>query len=130
MTQTRRRVPGWLFVLCVLSLVCCSFRATPAAAATATRTAQGWAVTEDTLPNGLKVLILEDHRAPAVTLQVWYKVGSRNERLGLTGISHLLEHLMFRGTPKYGPGQFSKLVQSTGGSEDRKSTRLNSSHRT
>ncbi|HKA54223.1 MAG TPA: insulinase family protein, partial [Candidatus Binatia bacterium] len=63
---------------------------------------QGWKVTQDTLANGLTVVILEDHRAPVVSLQVWYKVGSRNERLGATGISHLLEHLMFRGTAKYG----------------------------
>ncbi|HXG21207.1 MAG TPA: pitrilysin family protein [Methylomirabilota bacterium] len=85
---------------------------------TTVTTAQGWKVTEETLENGLTVLLLEDHRAPAVSLQVWYKVGSRNERLGMTGISHLLEHLMFRGTPKYGPGEFSQLVQSTGGMDN------------
>ena len=62
--------------------------------------------------------MLEDHRAPVVTLQVWYKVGSRNERTGITGISHLLEHLMFRGTPKYGQGEFSRLVQDKGGSRN------------
>src|SRR5262249_59642366 len=76
---------------------------------------QGWKVTQDTLANGLTVVILEDHRAPVVSLQVWYKVGSRNERLGATGISHLLEHLMFRGTAKYGSGEFSRLVQERGG---------------
>lgn len=76
---------------------------------------QDWKVTQDTLPNGLTVVMLEDHRAAVVTLQVWYKVGSRNERLGITGISHLLEHLMFRGTPKYGQGVFSRLVQERGG---------------
>jgi len=81
-------------------------------------TAQQWPVTEETLENGLQVLLLEDHRAPVVTLQVWYKVGSRNEQLVKTGISHLLEHLMFRGTPKYGQGAFSKLVQSTGGMDN------------
>lgn len=80
--------------------------------------AQQWQVTEETLANGLTVLLLEDHRAPVVSLQVWYKVGARNEQLGITGISHLLEHLMFRGTPQYGPGEFSKLIQSTGGSDN------------
>lgn len=75
-------------------------------------------MTEETLPNGLQVLLLEDHRAPVVSLQIWYKVGSRNERPGITGISHLLEHLMFRGTSKYGPGEFSKLVQATGGMDN------------
>jgi len=79
---------------------------------------QGWKVTQDTLANGLTVVVLEDHRAPVVSLQVWYKVGSRNERLGATGISHLLEHLMFRGTAKYGPGEFSRLVQGRGGSHN------------
>lgn len=77
-----------------------------------------WTVTQATLDNGLQVLMLEDHRAPVVTVQVWYKVGSRNERPGVTGISHLLEHLMFRGTPKYGQGEFSRLVQEKGGSHN------------
>ena len=77
-----------------------------------------WKVTQATLENGLQVLMLEDHRAPVVTVQVWYKVGSRNERPGITGISHLLEHLMFRGTPKYGQGEFSRLVQEKGGSHN------------
>jgi len=79
---------------------------------------KNWQVTQATLPNGLQVVMLEDHRAPVVTLQVWYKVGSRNERPGITGISHLLEHLMFRGTPKYGQGEFSRLVQGKGGAHN------------
>ncbi len=79
---------------------------------------KNWQVTQETLPNGLQVVMLEDHRAPVVTLQVWYKVGSRNERTGITGISHLLEHIMFRGTPKYGQGEFSRLVQDKGGSHN------------
>ena len=75
----------------------------------------GWQVTHHVLDNGLTVIILEDHRAPVATLQVWYQVGSRNERPGITGISHLLEHLMFRGTPTYGKGEFSRLIQERGG---------------
>ncbi len=71
-----------------------------------------------TLENGLRVLLLEDHRTPTVTLQVWYKVGSRNEKFGKTGISHLLEHMMFRGSKKYGPDTFSKLVQKNGGNDN------------
>lgn len=77
-----------------------------------------WKVVQETLSNGLQVVILEDHRASVVTLQVWYKVGARNERPGITGLSHLLEHLMFRGTPKYGQGVFSRLVQSKGGAHN------------
>jgi len=79
---------------------------------------QTWQVTQEKLQNGLTVIILEDHRAPVVSLQVWYQVGSRNEQLGITGISHLLEHLMFRGTAKYGQGEFSRLVQERGGSHN------------
>ncbi len=70
------------------------------------------------LENGLEVLILEDHAVPLVTVQVWYRVGSRNERPGITGISHFLEHMMFKGTPKYGPGQYSQLIQRYGGTQN------------
>jgi zinc protease len=75
-------------------------------------------VTEKVLPNGLKVLLKEEHKAPIVTFQVWYKVGSRNERLGKTGMSHLLEHMMFKGSKKYGPKQFSQTVQRNGGNDN------------
>jgi len=52
-------------------------------------------VFETILPNGLKVILLEDHKAPLITFQVWYRVGSRNEEWGKTGLSHMLEHMMF-----------------------------------
>ncbi len=71
-----------------------------------------------TLENGLRVFLIEDHRTPTVTLQVWYKVGSRDEQLGKTGISHLLEHMMFRGSKKYGRDAFSKIVQRNGGNDN------------
>src|SRR5512134_1524263 len=80
--------------------------------------AQDLKVTEKVLPNGLKVLLKEEHKAPVVTFQVWYKVGSRNERLGKTGMSHLLEHMMFKGTKKYGPKTFSQTVQRNGGNDN------------
>lgn len=75
-------------------------------------------VKEKVLKNGLKVLVLEDHSTPTATFQVWYKVGSRNEKSGKTGISHLLEHMMFKGTERYGPGEFSKIVSRNGGTEN------------
>lgn len=75
-------------------------------------------VHEYQLSNGLKVLIKEDHRVPAVVTQVWYKVGSSYEPNGITGISHALEHMMFKGTQKYGPGVFSKIVAENGGEEN------------
>ena len=75
-------------------------------------------VKEKTLSNGLKVLVLEDHSTPTATFQVWYRVGSRDEVYGKTGISHMLEHMMFKGTHKYGPGEFSNIVARNGGVEN------------
>ncbi|HXF58231.1 MAG TPA: pitrilysin family protein [Candidatus Saccharimonadales bacterium] len=74
------------------------------------------AVLETTLENGLKVLIQEVRSAPVVSFMVWYKVGSRNETAGVTGISHLLEHMMFKGTPKYGKGEIARQLQRNGAS--------------
>jgi len=70
------------------------------------------------LPNGLQMLVLENHKAPVATLNVFYQVGSRNERFSQTGISHLCEHLMFRGTKKYGPEEFSKIIAENGGEDN------------
>ena len=73
---------------------------------------------ETILPNGLKVILLENHKAPLVTFQVWYRVGSRNEEWGKTGLSHMLEHMMFKGTPKVGPEEFSRIIQENGGNDN------------
>jgi zinc protease len=70
------------------------------------------------LPNGLQALVLENHKAPVATLNVFYYVGSRNETFGQTGISHLCEHLMFRGTKKYGPEEFSNIIAENGGEDN------------
>jgi zinc protease len=75
-------------------------------------------VTETTLPNGLKVLLVEEPKAPVVTVQIWYKAGARNEPLGKGGLAHMMEHLMFKGTPKTGPKQFSLIVQRNGGQDN------------
>jgi zinc protease len=75
-------------------------------------------VVEHRLQNGMLVLILREPRAPLVTQQVWYRVGSRNEELGKTGISHLTEHLMFKGTDKYKVKEFSRLIQKAGGNDN------------
>ncbi len=75
-------------------------------------------VSETSLPNGLKVILLENHKAPLVTFQVWYRVGSRNEAWGKTGLSHMLEHMMFKGTAKVGPGEFSRIIQENGGNDN------------
>jgi zinc protease len=75
-------------------------------------------VVEATLDNGLRVLLQEDHRSPVASFQVWYRVGSRDERVGSTGLSHYLEHMMFKGTPTYGPRVFSKLIETVGGQDN------------
>ncbi|RPJ04288.1 MAG: insulinase family protein, partial [Deltaproteobacteria bacterium] len=71
-------------------------------------------VYETVLPNGLKLILLENHKAPLITFQVWYRVGSRNEEWGKTGLSHMLEHMMFKGTKKVGPEEFSRITQENG----------------
>ena len=73
---------------------------------------------ETHLDNGMKVIVREDHRAPVMVSQVWYKVGSSYEPIGKTGVSHVLEHMMFKGTEKVPPGEFSKIVAKYGGSEN------------
>src|SRR4026207_2276186 len=104
---SRRRavVATWALLLAAFLL-----RAAPVAAATP--------VLEATLDNGLRVLVLEDHRSPIVSVQVWYRVGSRNELPGATGLAHFLEHMMFKGTPTHGKGEFSRLVEHNGGQDN------------
>src|ERR1700682_4485349 len=85
------------------------------AASTAASAGISDALKAQTLPNGLKVLVLENHKAPVATFNVFYRVGSRNEQFGKTGISHLCEHLMFRGTKKVKPEEFSNIIQENGG---------------
>jgi zinc protease len=72
-------------------------------------------INEYVLDNGLKVLILEDHTSPTATFQIWYRVGSRHETIGKTGLSHLLEHMMFKGTERFGPKTFSQTIKRAGG---------------
>lgn len=75
-------------------------------------------VHEYMLDNGLKVLVKPDHRAPVVVSQIWYKVGSSYEYSGITGVSHVLEHMMFKGTERHPPGEFSRIVAANGGQEN------------
>lgn len=70
------------------------------------------------LDNGMKILVKENHRSPVVVSQVWYKVGGSYEHQGITGISHALEHMMFKGTSKHKPGEFSEIIAANGGSEN------------
>ncbi len=78
-----------------------------------------WAdVTEYQLENGLKLIVKPDHRAPVAVTQVWYKVGSSYEYNGITGISHQLEHMMFKGTENLKPNEFSRIIAANGGREN------------
>lgn len=72
-------------------------------------------VREATLPNGLSVRLLPDASVPAITLYTFFKVGSRNERPGSTGIAHLFEHMMFNGAQRYGPKEFDRVLEGAGG---------------
>jgi zinc protease len=71
-----------------------------------------------TLSNGMRVVVVTNRRAPVVTHQVWYEVGSADSPLGKSGLAHFLEHLMFKGTKTLGPGEFSKIVARNGGNEN------------
>ena len=73
---------------------------------------------EKTLGNGLKVIVKEDHRAPVLVQQVWYRAGSMDESTGTTGVAHVLEHMMFKGTKAVAPGDFSKRIAAAGGREN------------
>lgn len=94
-------------LLCCLSLTF-ALVVSPSLQASAT-------TTEYRLENGLKLVVREDHRAPVVVTQVWYKVGSSYEPQGLTGLSHALEHMMFKGTQKVPDGEFARIVAFYGG---------------
>ncbi len=75
------------------------------------------------LPNGLKLIVREDHRAPVLISSVWYKVGGSYEHDGITGISHMLEHMMFKGTRRFGPGQLVRIINENGGQQNAMTSR-------
>ncbi|MGD0695820.1 MAG: pitrilysin family protein [Terriglobia bacterium] len=80
--------------------------------------AQSFEVKTHTLQNGMKVLVQEDHSIPNVALYIFYRIGSRNERPGTTGLSHFFEHMMFNGAKQYGPGEFDRVMEAAGGSNN------------
>ena len=97
-----------MFCQRVLLVLCCCLPGAVAAAPT----------TEFTLSNGLKVVVREDHRANVVVVQVWYRVGASFERDGETGLSHALEHMMFKRTHNLGSGEFSRRIAERGGRDN------------
>jgi zinc protease len=80
--------------------------------------AQEYPVAVRTLKNGMKVLVQTDHSIPNVALYIFYRIGSRNERPGTTGLSHFFEHMMFNGAKKYGPAELDKVMEANGGSNN------------
>jgi zinc protease len=92
--------------------------AAAAAGPSGSASANGPQISHFTLPNGLEVVVIPDHRAPVVTHMLWYKVGSADETPGKSGLAHFLEHLLFKGTAKNPSGRFSQVVAAVGGQEN------------
>ncbi len=92
-------------------------------AATIAKGQEEYPVASRTLKNGMKVLVQTDRSIPNVALYIFYRIGSRNERPGTTGISHFFEHMMFNGAAKYGPGELDKVMEANGGSNNAYTTR-------
>lgn len=84
----------------------------------AVASAQQLQIKTHTLKNGMKIIVEEDHSIPNVALYIFYRIGSRNERPGTTGLSHFFEHMMFNGAKKYGPKQFDVVMEANGGSNN------------
>ncbi|HKX26766.1 MAG TPA: pitrilysin family protein [Blastocatellia bacterium] len=91
--------------------------------ASLTAHAQEFQVKTHTLKNGMKIIVEEDRSIPNVALYIFYRIGSRNERPGTTGLSHFFEHMMFNGAKKYGPKQFDQVMEAAGGSNNAYTTR-------
>jgi zinc protease len=82
------------------------------------RAAAGTPIAESSLPNGMRILVKTDRRAPVVVCMVWYKVGSIDEHNGTTGVAHVLEHMMFKGTKAVPTGEFSRIIAEAGGRDN------------
>lgn len=103
--------------LCAMSPLCIGLLCAMAVLADST-SAGASEVREFTLTNGMKVLLREVPKAPVATVQIWYKVGSRDEVMGRAGLSHMLEHMMFKGTPQNPKGAFSRTIRKNGGNDN------------
>src|SRR5262245_59206708 len=109
---SRARSPRLSFLLALTLIMFAQSLATLKASPIASR------VSEFTLANGLRVVVVPDHRAPVVTHYVWYLAGSADDPPGTSGIAHFLEHLMFKSTDKIASGEFSKIVSRLGGQDN------------
>src|SRR5579863_7706228 len=109
--------------IAISSLLMVVLLATGAVRTVAQSEAQQFPVATKTLKNGMKVLVQTDHSIPNVALYIFYKIGSRNEHPGTTGLSHFFEHMMFNGAKKYGPGELDKAMEANGASNNAYTTR-------
>ena len=115
-----RKVKWSVFAPAILCAALCICGGAPIALA---QQQQEFPVATRTLKNGMKVLVQTDHNIPNIALYIFYRIGSRNERPGTTGISHFFEHMMFNGAKKYGPGDLDKVMEANGGSNNAYTTR-------
>lgn len=102
---------AYLLTICAIAVIMTLALETPAVRAAPD-------VSSFKLKNGMEVVVIPDHRAPVVTHMVWYRVGAADEPRGVSGIAHFLEHLMFKGTEKIAPGEFSKIIARNGGQDN------------
>ncbi len=114
--RNTKKLRAILIAACLLLLLAAPYPGADAKAENALRVP--WKVTEHRMKNGMRALLLPDNSAPMVVMKIWYAVGSRDEQPGLTGMAHFLEHMMFRGTKKYGPKVFSEIVKKNGGTHN------------
>ncbi len=117
------RIPNRLTLLLLLGLFlggCTGLAPEPGTEAVATQEPlpTDSTVHEFKLSNGMQLIVKEDHRAPVVVSQIWYRIGASYEHIGITGVSHVLEHMMFKGTEKHPAGEFSRIIAENGGSEN------------
>jgi zinc protease len=109
-THVKTRLALLAIFLCLVPVV---VQAQSAASAAREELSRG--IQTRTLKNGMKVIVWPDHDIPNVALFNWFRVGSRNEYPGITGLSHFFEHMMFNGAKKYGPGEFDRVMEANGG---------------
>jgi len=109
--------------ICALAILCAALCVCSGVPIALAQQQQEFPVATRTLKNGMKVLVQTDHNIPNIALYIFYRIGSRNERPGTTGISHFFEHMMFNGAKKYGPGELDKVMEANGGSTNAYTTR-------
>jgi len=107
-----------LSLACALALGITSFTSSAATAPTAAKVPGSEAIVSKTLPNGLQIIVWPDHDIPNANFYTFYKVGSRNEYPGITGLAHFFEHMMFNGTSRRAPGEFDRIMEASGGSNN------------